>query len=342
MINPKNKIAIHKSCGGFSDRWIHYCEAKGIPYKVVDCYRNDILTQLSDCIGLLWQYYQGNFKDYLMAKPLMNALEHSGVNIFPDFRTAWHFDDKVGQKYLLEAIGAPVAPSWVFYSKHDAIEWTAKAEFPVVFKLRGGAGAQNVSLVQNRKRALKLIRKAFGDGIPIYNSYGNLMDRWRLYRLKKTNLRDVIEGVLRLAVSTSYARRRGKERGYIYFQKFIPNNDSDIRVVVIRNRAFAIKRMTRKSDFRASGSGDILYDNNLINEDTVKLAFNLASRMESKCTAFDFVYQNESPVVLEISYGFSPQGYDLCPGYWDMEMQWHAGSFDPYGWIVDDLIKDAI
>ena len=33
-----------------------------------------------------------------------------------------------------------------------------------------------------------------------------------------------------------------------------------VRVIVINDKAFAIKRMVRKNDFRASGSGIIEYD----------------------------------------------------------------------------------
>jgi glutathione synthase/RimK-type ligase-like ATP-grasp enzyme len=50
------------------------------------------------------------------------------------------------------------------------------------------------------------------------------------------------------------------EKNYVYFQDFIPQNDFDIRIIVIGKRAFAIKRMVRKGDFRASGSGNIKYD----------------------------------------------------------------------------------
>jgi hypothetical protein len=51
------------------------------------------------------------------------------------------------------------------------------------------------------------------------------------------------------------------------------------------------------------------------------------------------VYENGNPLVVEISYGFSMVGYDPCPGYWDNNMQWHEGKFNPYGWMIDDLVS---
>ena len=106
------KIAIHKS-NGFSDRWIEYCKNNSIDYKIVDCYENDIISQLDDCRALMWHHNHINYKHTLFAKSLLFSLEIAGVKVFPNFNTAWHFDDKVGQKYLLEAIGAPLVKSYV-------------------------------------------------------------------------------------------------------------------------------------------------------------------------------------------------------------------------------------
>lgn len=334
-------IAIHKATGGFSDRWISYCQTMGIPYKIVNCYDTEIISQLSGCSALMWQYYQGSAKDFIMAKALMNSLEHAGIRTFPNFRTAWHFDDKVGQKYLLEAIGAPMAHSSVFYNKKEALNWADQADFPKVFKLRGGAGSQNVKLVRTRVQAKKLIKKAFGRGFPAFDPTGSLKERWRLYKQNKTNSMDLLEGIGRFAVAPAYARVRGHERGYIYFQDFISDNDSDIRVVVIGDKSFAIKRKVRPGDFRASGSGNISYDRSLIDEKIIMLSFKISEGLKSQCVAFDYVLKNNEALVIEISYGFSPRGYDLCPGYWDKDINWHEGKFDPYGWMVEDLLKEV-
>lgn len=335
-------IAIQPAAGGFSDRWINYCEANKILYKTVNCYRNDIITQLEDCNALMWQFYQGSPKDNLVASQILSAAEAMDIKVFPDFNTRWHFDDKVGQKYLLEAVGAPLVTTWIFYNRKEAVEWTAKTSYPIVFKLRGGAGSQNVRLVENRVEAVRLINKAFGCGFQTYDPLNSLKERWRLFRLNKTNLMDVIEGVVRFVVPPPYARMRGPERGYVYFQDYIANNDHDTRVVVIGNKAFAIKRMVRHGDFRASGSGSILYDKNLFEESTIKLSFTLAENLKSQCVAFDFVHNQGKPLVVEISYGFSPEGYDACPGFWDHELNWHQGKFDPYGWMVEDLLKEEL
>lgn len=145
------KIAIHNS-GSFSIRWIKYCKKYAIPFKTVNCYDSDIIKQLKDCDALMWHHDHGKFKDVLSAKKILFALEHAGIKVFPDFHTAWHFDDKVAQKYLLEAINAPLVPSYVFYDKKEALDWATATTYPKVWKLKGGAGAANVKLVRSKKK----------------------------------------------------------------------------------------------------------------------------------------------------------------------------------------------
>ncbi len=333
------KIGIHPAKGSFSERWVAYCNTNQINYKLVDCYRNDIIQQLSGCDALMWHFNHKGSKDSKFAKQLLYAVQASGKLVFPDFNTMWHFDDKVGQKYLLESIGAPLAPAYVFYSKKEAKEWADKTLYPKVFKMRTGAGSENVKLVKSKNAAHKLIRKAFGSGFKQYEAWSNLTERIRKYKLGKTNLWDVIKGIIRLVYPTKYSKVAGREVNYIYFQDFIANNDHDIRVVIIGDKAYAIKRMVRENDFRASGSGFILYERDLFKESTIDLSFRIAEKLRSQCVAFDFVFDNDNPLLVEISYGFSPEGYDPCTGYWDRNLTWHEGKFNPYGWMVEDLIK---
>lgn len=333
-------IAIHHTPGSFSDRWIAYCQDKGVDYMLVNCYHSDIMTQLQDCDALMWHFNQNSPKDFLFAKQLIYSVEATGKKVFPDFHTAWHFDDKVGQKYLLEAIGAPLAPIWVFYDKQEALQWAKTTDYPKVFKLRGGSGSQNVSLVKSQKEAKQLIRKAFGRGFMAYNTWGSLKERWRKYRLGTGSAKDILKGLVRFFITPTYARVKGREKGYIYFQKFIPNNDFDVRIVIIGEKALGEKRMTRKNDFRASGSGVFSFEE--IEPKTVKTAFDISKQLKTQSLAFDFIYdKSNNPLIVEISYGFGTEGIGNAPGYWDKDLNWHEGKIDPYGWMVEGLVKSC-
>ena len=160
------KIAIHHTpkSQSFSERWVGYCKKNNIDYKIVNAYDTNIIEQVADCDAFMWHYHHNNYKDALFAKQLLFSLQQAGKRVFPDFNTGWHFDDKVGQKYLLEAIGAPLVPSYVFYTKKEALKWVETTEFPKVFKLRGGSGASNVKLAKTKRDAQRLIKRAFGKG----------------------------------------------------------------------------------------------------------------------------------------------------------------------------------
>jgi glutathione synthase/RimK-type ligase-like ATP-grasp enzyme len=333
------KIAIHHTKGSFSDRWIAYCEKQLIPYKIVDCYRNDIIQQLEDCTALMWHYHHAHPKDTLFAKQLMYSVAAMGKKIFPDFNTAWHFDDKVGQKYLLEAVNAPLVPSFVFYDKQEALGWVNTTSFPKVFKLRSGSSSANVSLAKTKEAAADLVNTAFGEGFTQFNGWLNFKERLRKFKKGQTTLFDVSKGFIRIFHNTEFSKVAGREKGYIYFQDFIANNDSDIRIIVVDEKAFAIKRMVRENDFRASGGGTILYDKELFDIEAVKVALDVTRNLKAQCLAYDFVYDNGKPLIVEISYGYANEAYDPCQGYWDKELNWHEGPLVSQNWMVDLMLK---
>lgn len=334
------KIAIYKN-KGFSSRWVDFCEKNNITYKLVNPYDSNIVEQVKDCGAFMWHHSHADYRDVLFAKQLIYSLETAGVRCFPDYHTTWHFDDKVGQKYLLEAVGAPLVPSFVFYTKKEALEWIEHTTFPKVFKLRGGAGAANVKLAHTAYEARKLVKKAFSRGFPQFDRMGYLRERFRKWREGKDSFVGVLKGVGRLFIITDFAKMHSREKGYAYFQQFIPDNTFDIRVCVVGNHAFALKRLTRKGDFRASGSGNIVYDKLQIDERCVKIAFDVNKKLKAQSIAYDFVFDKDNkPLIVEISYGYAVKAYDFCEGYWTDDMQWHEGShFDFCGWMVEGLIE---
>jgi len=140
----------------------------------------------------MFQHHQANYKDVLFAKQLLYAVQISGKKVFPDFYTTWHFDDKVGQKYLFESIDAPFVPSYVFYTKTEALKWIEATTFPKVFKLRGGASSANVELIKTKKEAQQIVKKAFGKGFSQYNWKTKFKDNYRKFKSKKANFVEVL------------------------------------------------------------------------------------------------------------------------------------------------------
>lgn len=338
-------LAIHKEGSSFddrwSDRWIEACERLCIPYRLVNCHSNDIIAELAGCKGLMWHWNQQDFRGALFARQLFFSLNAAGIETFPDVGSVWHHDDKVGQKYLLEALGAPLVRSHVFYEHKDAVAWCETASFPMVFKLRGGAGSVNVRLARSRRDAIRLVDKAFGSGFSPIDRWARLKDRaWRLRRDRNlAAVRSMLGGVARLLIPNETESGYQRERGYVYFQEFVPENLFDTRLIVIGDRCFGLRRFNREGDFRASGSGLLDYDHTAINLDAVRIAFEVARKIGSRSMAFDFLESPSGPVIVEISYCYvMGAAYDNCPGYWNSNIEWISASVNPQIFIINDFL----
>jgi len=335
------KIGIHHREGSFSDRWIAYCKEKGIDYKLVNCYDNDIVEQLTDCDALMWHHFHESARDIQLAKQLLFALEGSGKVVFPDFASGWHFDDKVGQKYLFESVGAPLVPSYAFYSRKQAMEWANKTSFPKVFKLRGGSASSNVKLGKTVSQARRLINKAFGRGFKRYRALDSIKERWRLYKMGLTDLFDVFKGFVRLVRPTHYARMLKRDRGYIYFQDFVPDNSHDIRINYIFDRIVAFRRGVRPGDFRASGSFKQDSDQSQIPMEALKISFDVAQKLGFQTAALDFILKDGKPLIVEVCFAWGQRAKLGTFGYWDRDLNYHDKAFNVYGWMVDGVIEQV-
>jgi hypothetical protein len=168
----------------------------------------------------------------------------------------------------------------------------------------------------------------------------SLKERWRRYRLGKIGLFGVFKGFVRLFYNTNFAKVAGNEKGYVYFQDYIPDCSYDIRVEYICGNAMAMKRYVRKNDFRASGSGTFDYSPDEIPREALKLTHQIADSLELKTAAIDFLMYEGRPVIAEISYAFGidTDAFDL--GYWDSTLTFRNEAFNPFGWMVESFILE--
>ena len=333
-------IAIHDRPGSWSDRWLDACRDRNIPHAAVCCYDDDIVEQLSSYDALLWHQSHARVKDALLASHLIRCAEGLGLVVFPSTATSWHFDDKLAQKYLLESVGAPLARSHVFFDRDEARQWSERATFPKVFKLKRGASSTNVSLVRTPAQARKLIDRSFGKGFKAQPRPGaDLPTKLRKHRRQGDWLATLERLPKTLRTMLGARRQWPPEKGYVYFQDFIPGNDKDTRVTVLGGRAFGFTRGVRPGDFRASGSGMIQHDPDMIDLRCVETALDVTRRIEAQSMAYDFVHDAEGrPLILEICYAYVPAYVHACPGYWDSNLHWHGGHVWPQDAILEDVL----
>jgi len=342
MKNKKITIAIHHNKDSFSDRWIEYCINNHIKYKIVDCLDENIIENLHNCDALMWHFIHTQTEQCIRAKKIINDIENTGKPVFPNYASIFHYDDKVKQKPILESINAPLIPTYVFFDRYKAIKWSESITYPIVFKLSKGAGSSNVQLVKSKNDIIKLINKSFSKGHSPLDRVALFKDRiWHFKRDKNIkSIFGLFKGLVRLFIPTKFERLTTKEVGYVYFQKFIPNNKFDIRIIIIGDRAFAIKRNVRSGDFRASGSGIIEYDKELIDKRCIEISFNISNKLNFNSMTYDYVFDNlNNPLLVEISYCYNHLAYYDCPGYWDNNLNWNEGSFKSPDFMVQDIIK---
>jgi glutathione synthase/RimK-type ligase-like ATP-grasp enzyme len=289
---------------------------------------------------VLWNWLHHDAAAQVVARQIIFALEKRGLVVFPNYASCWHYDDKVGQKYLLESVGAPLIPTWVFFDEQEALQWVAHATWPKVFKLRCGAGSSNVQLVNCSRQAERLCHRAFGAGFSASAGYfHDLQSRLRRAHGPRAFLERLQRAPRAILKASRRRREMPRQRGYAYFQEFLANNPFDTRITVIGDRAFGYVRMNRANDFRASGSGDPRYEPDRIDMRCVEIAFQVADRLGTQSLAFDFLFDSDrKPRIAEISYCYVAYMVNDCRGQWDHQLRWHEGHIWPQDAILEDLL----
>jgi glutathione synthase/RimK-type ligase-like ATP-grasp enzyme len=290
----------------------------------------------------MWHFHHLDLADMLVARSVLTAAELMGLRVFPDYRTNWHFDDKLSQKYVLEALQLPCPSAWAFFDKERALEFVRGCQLPLVAKLRHGAGSYNVRLLTSRRKAEAYVQKMFGRGLcPVPAPLADVRTKLRV-----AANRGGLGGVWnRLKKAPNFARvvlqgrkNFGREKGYVYFQKFIPGNACDYRLMVVGDMCWGYRRMIRSGDFRASGSHVEDNDPTRIPPQMIRAAFHAADRLRMQSAGFDFVMEGDQPLILEVSgfYGLDPGNYDV---FWDRDLVRHDVLVDPRVRIIEDLLS---
>ncbi|UYP48011.1 hypothetical protein NEF87_004296 [Candidatus Lokiarchaeum ossiferum] len=334
------KIAIHcTEKENFCQDWIKYCINNKINYKKVNCLSANIFKDLDDCDILLWHWNHLNYSQYLIAKEFLFIIEfYSDISIFPNFKTGWHFDDKIAQSILLERIQAPIPKYWTFFDEKSALEHKNEIEYPVVFKLRKGSGSSNVKLIKNKSMFEKEVKMMFSIGKNPTNNYiGDAIKKKGIFTYLKHILKiGLVTAIKRYFKFQKKTKSFPKERDYFYIQEFIKDCDRDYRVIVIGDYAYAFERFVRKNDFRASGSGKFRIDQQSIDKNLINIGFKIADKLNTDCITFDFVKSGRGYVILEISYGFVPWKWE---SFWNRELKIIQEPLNPVDLIIKNIIQ---
>jgi len=339
-IQPDHVVQPNGVPQSYSDRWLALAADAGIRTRIVDALKPDVFEQLAGSDGFMWRFgYRP--PERLIAARILASVEHVlRIPVFPSWKSAWHFEDKISQYYLLHAAGLPMPKTWLFWEKDSALAFLRTASFPLVMKLANGYRSGNVRLLRSAEEGSYWVEQLFGPGVW---SLGPTPRRSRSRQL----LSRVGAAARALAgeMTPLPSLRSELQRGYFYAQEFLPGNDFDTRVTVIGNRAFAYRRMNRPNDFRASGSGRPDWDASQIDLELVRLAFRAARRLDTQSVAIDGMRRGGERVLGEVSYTYVSWMVRDCPGHWTLrgdpetgELDWVEGHLAPDDAIFEDFV----
>lgn len=324
--------------------WAEYCEANGIEYEFVNLMSGDAVDKLQKFDAVLWHFGLYNLKAMLFSRSILYTAKMMGLKVFPDFNESWHFDDKVAEMYVLKAVGAPIPDSYVYYS-YPLLEKNVNSgnmTFPLVAKLRTGAGSHNVSLIKTERDLLSYGRTMLkGNGFCaspslIYKASSNIRSIQ-----SKTDFMNKFSRIPEFLNTLKGAKQFPREKGYVYLQEFIPNEGYDMKVVVVGDKCSGLIRPVRSFDFRASGGGEVFFNKKYFTPEIIRSAFETTDKLGMQCVGYDYVVNKDTGEgkIVEMSYGFAHSAVMASGGYFDRDFVWHEEPLNAPAEIIKNMLK---
>lgn len=337
-IQPDEVIHPNGERQSFSARWAELAPDHDVEAVPVNAFSRDAIAQISACNAFMWRC-PSSAHPRVYAQRLLYAIE-AGLNIpvFPSLKSSWYYEDKLAQYYFFSAVGIPTPDTKIFWTRHQAEQFSDTADYPFVLKLADGHQSSNVRLVQDRGEAQFYIEQLFNFGTRNLKFRPASRPRQLLRRLHtaKRKVMDQTPG------DPSSPSRDGEvQYGYFYAQEFLPDNAFEVSAIIIDNRAFACRRFIPSGDFRTSGStGGMDWDTTAIDEDVIRLAYQTARKLDAQTVAVDVLRRGNQPIVVELTVNYASWVVHTCPGHWVLDGDPETGKLT---WVDGPLrAEDAI
>lgn len=250
----KPKIGIVRDHGPYP-RWTKYCQfldRNSFPYDLYNIHTHDWIENAAKYDIVIGHPSSELFHLEEMRRKYFFLETYLGKTCYPSTNHAVLFEDKSLQAYISKVFGIPFANTYVSHDKNDAMHLAENLPYPVVCKIVPSSGSAGTELVRTRKRGRAIVEQAFS----------------RIGR--KSHL--------------VYFR----QKNYIYFQEYVPNDGYDIRAIVIGNWVFGYYRKVLADDFRASGMG--LVERRALPEEAMEIARKANEIIKSPMLAVDMLH----------------------------------------------------
>lgn len=217
--------------------YVAACKDLGVPYKVVDLIGDEWIDNIrrSGCDAFLAR----PTPFYVPWKQMFDEkLYHIERNlnriVYPCHAELLLYENKRHMAYFLSTKGIPGPKTHVFYNLEEALDFTGRASYPLVFKTHLGAQARGVEILRNKGQAQRLVRQVFRRGY---------------YRKIRTKLK----GLLRKPIMLPYYFF-DPEYKVVLLQEYLPDV-SEWRMIRIGDSYFGHQKL-KQGEFH-SGSGEV-------------------------------------------------------------------------------------
>ncbi len=262
----KPVFGIIQDYGGFP-KWTKYrrfLKNNGFDYGIYNIHAHDWMERARDfdCIAGVSSCSAWDLQE--LREKFYFLEKFVGKRTFPSTHDVFLYEDKKLEAYIAKRHGIPFAATYISYDREDAFSVIERLKYPVVSKIVPGSSSEGVELVGNKEGAANIVRQAFSPRGR--KSYHNSF----------------------------------RQKTYVYFQDFVPNDGYDIRVIAVGGYLSGFYRRVLPGDFRASGMG--LEEKRALPEEAMKIALTLKSAVKSPLLVVDMVRANTGEyVVIEYS-----------------------------------------
>lgn len=251
---PKPRVGIIRDLEPYP-RWTKYCrfcEHNALPFALYDIHAHDWLNQARrfDVIVGIWSCELHSLEEMREKFWLLENQLHKAT--FPCSADAFLYENKRLESYIASIHHIPFARTFITHERQEALSLVDQLPYPVLSKMVPASASVGLELVRSPRHARAIIERVFSPAG------------------RKTQY--------------PYAR----QKNYVYFQEFIPNDGYDIRAIVVGNWVFGYYRKVLPGDFRASGMN--LVEKRDLPKPAMVLALELAAAVNSPMLVVDMLH----------------------------------------------------
>ncbi|MFA5283401.1 MAG: hypothetical protein WC366_02675 [Bacilli bacterium] len=206
---------------GYYEKYEKFLLANKIPYEFYDPSRSDFFEKAQKYDVIIWRVTDKVTGLYEAKQKIEFIEKNSKTLVFPSYKSLWCYEEKVRQCWFFANNEIPHIKSFVSNNYLESLDYIKRAEYPIISKESTSFSSLGVDKIKSYKRARKIVNDVFANG-------------------KKS----------------TYSWM--KQKDYVLFQEYVPNEGYDLRIVVIDDFFFGYYRYPKKHDYRASGSGIVV------------------------------------------------------------------------------------